>query len=408
MNWESLRLSENGVRAMSSRFGFPVPTPVQAAAIPLFLGRRDVLVQAATGSGKTIAFLLPVFEILSQLEQKLRHRDVGAIVISPTRELANQIYTVALRIAECFNDIGVVLMIGGAGQDADQRVLEEAKFGANIIIGTPGRIEAAIADGKLDVNIKTLEVLVFDEADRLLDMGFEKSINNILRVLPKQRRTGLFSATLSSNLSSLVKAGLRNPATVEVKVKAKNGVLLSDPNTELVQSTPASLTNMYSIVEVDQKLPMLVQFLTQNQSSKIIVFVLTRGVVEYFQVIVKELLIEFGEKGKNVSDSFFALHGSMPQRRRDEVYDKFRNANEGVLICTDLVARGVDIPEVDWILQYDPPQDPSFFIHRVGRTARMGREGKSIVFLTPQEDTYIGRFVLNWNYVLLKYFPKIF
>lgn len=373
-------IGEKSLDCIENEFKFEKMTPVQAAAIPLFLSHRDVLVQACTGSGKTIAFLLPIFEILSNLEDPLKSFEIGALILSPTRELATQIYQVAQRFAmeNYFSNIKILLLVGGSGHEEDIIALNESA-GANIVIGTPGRIEAALTKTNLPISTKRLEMLVMDEADRLLDMGFQVSLNNILRILPKQRRTGLFSATMTSDLHELAKAGLRNPATIHVKVKSKNGNADTGD-----QSIPIGLANFYEIVPVKNKLVYLLDFLTSHQENKVIVFVLTKAQVDYFGALLSNSVVDLDQS------AVFCIHGSMPQKKRNSVYSKFRDCPKGVLLCTDLVARGVDIPEVDWILQFDPPQDPSYFIHRVGRTARMGKKGSALVLLDPTEDTYIG------------------
>jgi ATP-dependent RNA helicase DDX55/SPB4 len=208
-----------------------------------------------------------------------------------------------------------------------------------------GRLEDTLFRVK-EFNTRKLEVLVLDEADRLLDMGFEKSLNKILSRLPKQRRTGLFSATQTSQVEALMRAGLRNPAIISVKVEDKQGQAST-------QATPTSLRNYFAMVEPDTKLAHLVRYLAQHPDRKIIVFVLTCAMVDYFGKILPEIP-QLAER--SASGGIHALHGQMVQKKRTAIYDEFVQSQNGVLIATDLIARGVDIPDVDCIIQFDPPQ----------------------------------------------------
>ena len=377
--WSHLRdscaVSDVALELTQDQLGFSTMTPVQSAAIPLFINRKDVLVQAATGSGKTLAYLIPCFEMLHGT--KLAPHQVGALVILPTRELAMQVFDI---IKESFSvyESKAMLLVGGSSHQ-DDKILYDACQGANVLVGTPGRIEA-VMNGQIPgvvLDFKTLEVLVLDEADRLLDLGFEVSIKNIIRVLPKQRRTGLFSATLSPRVEALVAIGLRNPAKIEVKVK----------NTKSSSSDaiaiPDTLESFFLTVSLDSKVQVLIDFLLANKGNKFVVFVLTRACADYLSLILEGLV----QKGYDLPKTF-GLHGAMVQKKRSGAVENFIKCNEAILVCTDVAARGIDFPDVDWIVQYDPPQDPSFFVHRVGRTARAGKSGKAVVFLTELESPY--------------------
>ncbi|KAI8921288.1 P-loop containing nucleoside triphosphate hydrolase protein [Powellomyces hirtus] len=355
--------------------------------------------QAVTGSGKTLSFVIPILEMLLR-----RHRDgrgllkhqIGAVIISPTRELARQIFDVTTTFLDAINTASAaeegdfehkdgeeskerkiptlkhMLFIGGTNLNED--VQQFQREGAQVVIGTPGRLDDLLGRGAL-FNARELEVLVLDEADRLLDMGFEQVLTSIIQRLPKQRRTGLFSATMSDALNQLVRAGLRNPVRVQVKVESLT-------STE-EQCTPSSLQIGYLICTPAQKLVQLICLLKKETDKKYIVYFSTCACVDYFYKILSELpqLKDF---------SFHSLHGKMDPKRREAVYKKFTAAPaSSVLVCTDVAARGLDIPDVDWVVQFDPPQDPKSFAHRCGRTARLGREGKAVVFLTAEEDTYV-------------------
>ncbi|CAM9713132.1 unnamed protein product, partial [Chrysoparadoxa australica] len=362
----------DAVKAM----GFTSMTPVQAATVPLFLSNKDVCVEAVTGSGKTLAFLIPILEILLRREAPLRKWQVGAIIVSPTRELASQIFTVLKRFEGYVDGISSLLLVGGTS--VAESIQEFKDSGGGVIVATPGRLEDILGNYEV-LNVKELEVLVLDEADTLLDMGFQTTLNSILAHLPKQRRTGLFSATQTRRVKDLARAGLRNPTTVSVAVKGTGG--------SSTQAVPTSLKNYCCICPQEKKLGQLVAFLADHvgeKGEKVMVFMMTCAAVDFIGKVLRELT-ELKSKGVEI----MALHGRMVQKKRGHVFNEFSKLAKGVLVCTDVAARGIDIPDLNWILQYDPPQDPSSFIHRVGRTARAGKSGSSLSFVTPVEDTYI-------------------
>eukprot|EP00250_Pteridium_aquilinum_P020533 c24851_g2_i1 orf=38-1573(-) len=367
----------SGTLQVLDDLGFRLATPVQAATIPLLSNYKDVAVDAATGSGKTLAFLIPTIEILRRLSHPLGPHQVGAVVISPTRELASQIYHVAEPFVKTLPNIQAMLLVGGSDVGSDVKNVNEN--GVNIIVGTPGRIDDIIARSSLD--FRQLEVLILDEADRLLDMGFQRQISSIISHLPKQRRTGLFSATQTEAVGELAKAGLRNPVRVEVKTEVKSLGMSADQAVPC-SKTPSSLTIQFLECEGDEKPSQLAEFLLEFSSAKIIVYFMTCACVDFWGTVLPTL--KCLKKVPMVS-----LHGKMRQSVREKSLAQFASMHAGVLLCTDVAARGLDIPNVDWILQYDPPQDPNVFIHRVGRTARMGRSGNALVFLQPKEDAYV-------------------
>nr|XP_026651939.1 ATP-dependent RNA helicase DDX55 isoform X1 [Zonotrichia albicollis] len=369
------------------------------------MSNKDVAAEAVTGSGKTLAFVIPILEILLRREEKLKKMQVGAIIITPTRELAIQIDEVLSHFTKHFPMFSQILLIGGRNPMEDVEKFKEQ--GGNIIVATPGRLEDLFrrkAEG-LDLAscVKALDVLVLDEADRLLDMGFEASLNAILDFLPKQRRTGLFSATQTQELESLVRAGLRNPVRISVKEK---GVAASN-----TQKTPTRLENFYMICKADEKFNQLVHFLRQHKQEKHLVFFSTCACVEYYGKALESLI-------KQVK--IMSIHGKM-KHKRNKIFTEFRKLPGGILVCTDVMARGIDIPEVHWVLQYDPPSSASVFhatrfalllpsaskgtecvlgscsafVHRCGRTARIGNVGSALVFLLPMEESYINFLSIN-------------
>uniref|UniRef100_UPI003AB07D94 ATP-dependent RNA helicase DDX55 n=1 Tax=Centroberyx gerrardi TaxID=166262 RepID=UPI003AB07D94 len=388
--WESLpvKLNEHILQTLDE-LKFTHMTPVQSACIPLFMSNKDVAAEAVTGSGKTLAFVIPIIEILLKREEKLKKMQVGALVVTPTRELALQISEVMEQFIQKFPQFRQILLIGGSNPIEDVEKFKE--HGANIVIATPGRLEDMFrrkADGlDLASSVKSLDVLVLDEADRLLDMGFEASLNTILSYLPKQRRTGLFSATQTQELEKLVRAGLRNPVRITVKEK---GVAAT-----CAQKTPSRLCNYYTICRTDEKFNNLVAFLRQHKHEKNLVFFSTCASVEYYGRALETLV-------KNVT--IHCIHGKM-KNKRNKIFADFRALKSGILVCTDVMARGIDIPDVNWVLQYDPPSSASAFVHRCGRTARIGNHGNALVFLLPMEESYVNFLSINQKCPLQKMPP---
>lgn len=389
--WDRLpvKLNEKILQTLDE-LKFTHMTPVQSACIPLFMSNKDVAAEAVTGSGKTLAFVIPIIELLLKREEKLKKMQVGALVITPTRELAIQISEVMEQFIEKFPQFKQILLIGGSNPAEDVEKFKDK--GANIVIATPGRLEDMFrrkSDGlDLASSVKSLDVLVLDEADRLLDMGFEASLNTILGYLPKQRRTGLFSATQTQELEKLVRAGLRNPVRITVKEKG-----LAPAAT--AQKTPSRLSNYYTICRAEDKFNNLVAFLRQHKHEKLLVFFSTCACVEYYgralETLVKKVTIH-------------CIHGKM-KHKRNSIFADFRKLKSGILVCTDVMARGIDIPDVNWVLQYDPPSSASAFVHRCGRTARIGNYGNALVFLLPMEETYVNFLSINQKCPLQKMSP---
>ena len=342
---------------------------------------KDVAAEAVTGSGKTLAFVVPMLELLLQ-RGTWKKNEIGAIVISPTRELATQ----TSEVLETFlNHDDLVhlkqkLIIGGNSIDEDVESL--LREGAQILICTPGRLQDLLErKGELNLSgrVKSLEILILDEADRLLDLGFEAAVNTILSYMPRQRRTGLFSATQTKEVQDLMRAGLRNPVLVSVREKA-------------TQSTPKLLQNYYMIVEPEKKLASMIAFIRKQAIQKGMIFFPTCACVEYWIIILPHILPDM---------KIFGLHGKMKSQRM-KILRKYKEAENALLLCTDVLARGVDIPEIDWVIQCDPPSNASAFVHRVGRTARQGHEGNALIILQPNEDAYVDFLVRNQKVSLQK------
>ncbi|KID76719.1 ATP-dependent rRNA helicase SPB4 [Metarhizium brunneum] len=398
--WESLTppLAEWILDAVST-MGFSRMTPVQAATMPHFLGNKDVVVEAVTGSGKTLSFLIPIVQRILRLEEPTKKHHVAAIIVSPTRELAAQIHSVLLsllafhppsaEILPNLNDeekrpstttpvIVPQLLVGGTTTTA-QDLSYFMRHSPNVLISSPGRLVELLSSPHVHCPQSSFEMLVLDEADRLLDLGFKQDLQNIISHLPKQRRTGLFSASVSEAVGEIIRVGLRNPVKIEVRVKMKDGGVLED------RKTPASLQMAYLIKPATQKLPALAQLLEKLPITpqRTIVFLSTCAAVDYFQHVLSGLL--------PAQFSLIPLHGKHPAKVREKNFNRFLNSvSPTVLLTTDLAARGLDIPQVDLVVQIDAPSDPKVFIHRSGRAGRAGRKGLAVVMLHPgREEDYV-------------------
>ncbi|KAJ5481333.1 DEAD/DEAH box helicase (Sbp4) [Penicillium sp. IBT 31633x] len=397
--WDALTpsLSEWNLEAVAS-MGFTRMTPVQASAIPLFMQHKDVVVEAVTGSGKTLSFLIPIVEKLLRLDQPLKKHHVGAIIISPTRELASQIHQVLLSLLEFHpasaaaikpaeddapraktsaSTLKVVpqLLLGGGTSPAED-LKAFLKNSPNVLVSTPGRLLELLSSPHVHCPQASFEMLVLDEADRLLDLGFKEDLQKILRRLPKQRRTGLFSASISEAVDQIVRLGLRNPVKIAVKVK---GAGVEE------KRTPASLQMTYMTTPPLHKYAILKHILSSVQPTpqKTIFFVSTCSSVDYLAIILPIIL----------GDDFLLvpLHGKHQANVRQKNFNRFTTSTTpSILLTTDVAARGLDIPSVDLVVQIDPPSDPKTFIHRCGRAGRAGRRGLSIVLIHPgREEDYV-------------------
>ncbi|KAF9317935.1 ATP-dependent RNA helicase [Podila horticola] len=375
-DFASLDLCEPSKKAIVD-IGFTKMTEVQARTIPPLLAGRDVLGAAKTGSGKTIAFLVPAVELLYKLKFKPRN-GTGVVIISPTRELALQIFGVAKDLLKYHNQtFGIV--IGGANRKAEADKLAK---GVNLLVATPGRLLDHLQNTKGFV-FKNLKALVIDEADRILECGFEDEMKQIIKLLPKDsRQSMLFSATQTTKVTDLARISL------------KAGPLYINVDEKKDTATADGLEQGYVICDSDKRFLLLFTFLKKNLKKKVIVFFSSCNSVKYHAELLNYIDIP-------VLD----LHGRQKQQKRTTTFFEFINAPTGILLCTDVAARGLDIPAVDWIIQFDPPDDPRDYIHRVGRTARAGTSGKSLLFLLPSELGFL-RFLKHAKVPLNEYqFP---
>uniref|UniRef100_A0A6Q2XZD0 ATP-dependent RNA helicase n=1 Tax=Esox lucius TaxID=8010 RepID=A0A6Q2XZD0_ESOLU len=349
-------ISKNTLRGLMEA-QYRQPTEIQRQTIGFALQGKDVLGAAKTGSGKTLAFLIPVLECLYR-QQWTAMDGLGALIISPTRELAYQTFEMLRKVGKN-HEFSAGLIIGGK----DLKNESEKIHRTNIIICTPGRLLHHM-DGTAAFHISDLQMLVLDEADRILDMGFADTINAIVENLPKTRQTLLFSATQTKSVKDLARLSLKDPEYVWVHEKAKF-------------STPATLEQNYVVCELHQKVNLLFSFIRSHLQKKVIVFFASCKEVQYLFRVFCRL---------RPGVPILALHGKQQQMKRVEVYNDFIKRKNAVLFATDIAARGLDFPAVNWVLQFDCPEDANTYIHRVGRTARYKEGGEALLVLLPSEE----------------------
>ncbi|RUS88385.1 hypothetical protein EGW08_003841 [Elysia chlorotica] len=336
---------------------FTTPTDIQRESLMFGLKGHDILGAAKTGSGKTLAFLIPILETLFK-QRYTPSFGMAALVISPTRELAFQSFDVLKKIGK-LHDLSFGLVTGG------MPLKEEAQrmHSTNVVICTPGRLLQHFEQTP-NFTADELKILVLDEADRILHMGFKDTMNAILESLPKQRQTLLFSATQTKSVKDLARLSLKKPIYVSVHEKAK-------------ETTPATLDQRYIICEMQDKVNTLWSFLRSHRHKKILVFLSCCKQTRYLYQVLRKM-----HPGLTV----LCLHGHMKQHQRMEVYHNFSRKQHAVLLATDVAARGLDFPVVNWVVQMDKPENTDTYIHRVGRTARYEKSGEALLVLLPSEE----------------------
>ena len=352
-SFDTLPLSE-AARDNLRRLGYLEMTAIQAAALPAALQGRDLIAQAKTGSGKTAAFAL---SLLARIDA--RRFDVQALVLCPTRELADQVTTEIRRLARAEDNIKVVTLAGGVPLRGQVSSLER---GAHVAVGTPGRVLDHLERGKLELG--ALTTLVLDEADRMLDMGFVDDIAKVARQCPARRQTLLFSATYPEGIAKLAAQFLRDPVTV--KVEAQHG--------------GEQIEQRWYEVREDQRLPAVARLLEHFRPASTLAFCNTKARCR----ALAELLQAQGY-------SALALHGDLEQRERDQVLVRFANGSCSVLVATDVAARGLDVAGLAAVINVDIPPDPEVHVHRIGRTGRAGESGLALSLATLDEMGAVGR-----------------
>ncbi|XP_064553319.1 probable ATP-dependent RNA helicase pitchoune isoform X2 [Drosophila montana] len=349
-------VSEATLQAIAE-MGFSEMTEIQAKSLTPLLKGRDLVGAAQTGSGKTLAFLIPAVELINKLRFMPRN-GTGVIIISPTRELSMQTFGVLKELmAHHHHTYGLVM--GGSNRQVESEKLGK---GINILVATPGRLLDHLQNSP-DFLYKNLQCLIIDEVDRILEIGFEEELKQIINLLPKRRQTMLFSATQTERIDALSKLALKKePIYVGVHDNEET-------------ATVEGLEQGYIVCPSEKRLLVLFTFLKKNRKKKVMVFFSSCMSVKYHHELFNYIDLPVT-----------SIHGKQKQTKRTSTFFQFCNAETGILLCTDVAARGLDIPQVDWIVQYDPPDDPREYIHRVGRTARgSGTSGHALLMLRPEE-----------------------
>lgn len=361
-SFDSLPLSDETQVAIKE-MGYETLTKIQALSIPALLSGKDLIGSAVTGSGKTLAFLIPIIELLRKAKFHTRN-GTGAMILSPTRELAMQTYGVCKELLNDSSALTYGLIMGGANRKTEAERLQK---GVNIVIATPGRLLDHLKNSP-GFNTRNLLVFCMDEADRILEIGFEEDLRAIVKMLPKERQTMLFSATQTKQIQDLARLSINPKTAVYVAVENDNK-----------EATTENLEQGYVTCPSDQRFLLLFTFLKKNKNKKIMVFLSSCNSVKFHAELLNYIDIP-------VLD----IHGRQKQVKRTTTFFQFQKAKTATLLCTDVAARGLDIPEVDWIIQFDPPDDPREYIHRVGRTARGSHgSGRALLFLTPEETGFL-------------------
>src|ERR1039457_3682561 len=340
----------DGVKAM----GYVDPTPIQLRAIPLVLSGRDVIGSAQTGTGKTAAFALP---ILSKLG---KHNPVGprALILEPTRELASQVET-AIRDYARFTDLKVTVVYGGVGYG---KQTDELRAGADVVAATPGRLIDHLEQGT--VRLDKVEFLVLDEADRMLDMGFLPDVRRIVEKCPRQRHTSLFSATVPPQIETLIQWAMHSPETIEIGARR----------------TPAeTVKHVIYPVSDTQKTDLLLQLLERVNYNSVLVFCRTKHGAD-----------RVANTLKRANHAVAVLHSNRTQREREQALQGFRDGKYEVLVATDIAARGLDIADVSHVINYDVPQHPEDYIHRIGRTGRAEAKGDAYTLMVAEDIRHVN------------------
>ncbi|KAK9105560.1 hypothetical protein Scep_022404 [Stephania cephalantha] len=359
-SFAQLELSEPTMNAIKG-MGFENMTQIQARAIPPLLEGKDVLGAARTGSGKTLSFLVPAVELLHHVHFSPRN-GTGVLVICPTRELAIQTHAVAVELLKEHSQTHG-LVIGGANRRTEAERLAK---GVNLLVATPGRLLDHLQNTKGFI-YKNLKCLMIDEADRILEANFEEEMKQIIKILPKDRQTALFSATQTKKVEDLARISFQ---TTPVYIDVDDG---------RTKATVEGLQQGYCIVPSEKRFILLYSFLRRNLTKKVMVFFSSCNSVKFHSELLQYIEVDC-----------FDIHGKQKQQKRTSTFFDFCKAEKGILLCTDVAARGLDIPAVDWIVQYDPPDEPKEYIHRVGRTARgEGGKGNALLFLIPEEMQFL-------------------
>ncbi len=359
MDFHSLGISDDLLQGLDA-MNIKVPTPIQQQAIPAALGHRDLIACAQTGTGKTAAFLLPLIDVITGYRPK-EEGSIRALVVVPTRELALQIDQQMQAIAY-YTPITSIPLYGGSDGNTFDQQKQALTSGVEVVVATPGKLLSHLNLGY--VPVKGLEFLVLDEADRMLDMGFIDDIKRIIKFLPAERQTLMFSATMPPAIRELAKQVLHDPVEITIAL-----------------SKPAEGVDQQAYVVYDmKKADVLENILRSNEATSIVIFAGRK-------VEVKNLNRHLQKRGFSCS----GMHSDLDQSERESTMLAFRNRKLRILVATDVVSRGIDIDDIDLVVNYDVPKDPEDYVHRVGRTARAARKGTAITFVNEKEMREFGR-----------------
>ena len=355
MNFDDLGLMPSLLKAVKEK-GYEVPSPIQEKAIPLILKGRDILASAQTGTGKTAGFTLPLLQRLSENEPKGK-RNIRALILTPTRELAAQIYDNVLEYSKHIN-LRSTVIFGGVNQRPQVATLRQ---GVDILIATPGRLLDLVNQRVLFLD--NVEILVLDEADRMLDMGFKRDIDKIMSLIPSRRQNLLFSATFSKEIKFLARDILNNPETVET----------SPQNT----TVEAIVQKAYK-VDKNKKPELIIKLIKEGGWSQVLVFTRTKhGANNLCKKMIKSDI------------QAAAIHGNKSQSARTKALFGFKNGTVEVLVATDIAARGLDIPLLPHVINFELPNIPEDYVHRIGRTGRAGAKGEALSLVSGDENIYL-------------------
>jgi ATP-dependent RNA helicase RhlE len=356
MTFNELDLIEPILNALKTK-GYSIPTPIQKQAIPIILSGSDIMGCAQTGTGKTAAFAIPILQNLIKNKRPEGRRKIHTLILTPTRELA-------IQIEENIKDYGSNLDVRHAvvfGGVSQLKQVNQLKSGVDILVATPGRMLDLQQQGFID--LRFLEVFVLDEADRMLDMGFIHDVKKVIKLIPAKRQTLFFSATMPKEIKTLASTILTNPKQVVVTP---------------VSSTAETIDQKLYHLLTAQKKDLLLHLLDESKTGSVLVFTRTKhGADKVVKILIKA----------NVKAA--AIHGNKSQNARQNALNNFKNKELRVLVATDIAARGIDIDELALVINYDIPNIPETYVHRIGRTGRAGASGKAISFCDKEEQAYI-------------------
>ncbi len=355
MKFNELGLMPSLLKAVNEK-GYTDPSPIQEKAIPLILKRKDVLASAQTGTGKTAGFTLPLLQILSK-QSNSNHRKIKALILTPTRELAAQIYDNVIEYSRHLK-LRSTVIFGGVNQKPQ---VSKIRSGIDILIATPGRL-LDLENQRL-LSLRNVEILVLDEADRMLDMGFQRDINKIMNLLPRKRQNLLFSATFSKEIKRLAKGILNDPAMVE-----------TSPQNTTVEAIVQYVYN----VDKNKKSSLIIQLIKEGNWKQVLVFTRTKhGANNLCKKMIKADI------------SAAAIHGNKSQGARTRALAGFKDGSVEILVATDIAARGLDIPLLPHVINFELPNIPEDYVHRIGRTGRAGAKGEAISLVCVDEKQYL-------------------